>query len=125
MSRRPIRRLAPIGPISHGPKCRRIALGCRKRSNRMSISRDAEESWFLGTSWLRNLRPKQRNANGCCMGRTRMDWHAMFDHPEFWNPKIRAADLPQTPPRRPAPSCRMSTKRTELFAGRPFQTRSP
>jgi hypothetical protein len=45
-----------------------------------------------------------KNGWVCMVGR---GWMAMFDHPEFWNPKIRAADCLNPPP--PAPSCPMPT----------------
>ena len=59
-----------------------------------------------------------KNGWVCWVGR---GWMAMFDHPEFWNPKVRAAECIN--PSRPLRSAvRLQTHR--INPGRPFQTRS-
>jgi hypothetical protein len=49
-------------------------------------------------------------------------WGAMFDHPEFWNPKVRAAACLNPPAARSV--LPYSYKRTALVLGRPFQARN-
>lgn len=57
---------------------------------------------------------KGKNGWVCWVGRS---WMAMFDHPEFWNPKVRAADCLNPPAARSM--LPYAYKRTELLlAGR-------
>ena len=51
-----------------------------------------------------------KNGWVCMVGRS---WGAMFDHPEFWNPKVRAADCLNPPAARSV--LPYETKRTELL----------
>ncbi|MGH9679086.1 MAG: hypothetical protein ACRD4Y_03980, partial [Candidatus Acidiferrales bacterium] len=51
-----------------------------------------------------------KNGWVCWVGRS---WGAMFDHPEFWNPKVRAADCLNPPAARSM--LPFATKRTELL----------
>ncbi len=60
-----------------------------------------------------------KNGWVCWVGR---GWMAMFDNPEFWNPKVRAADCLNPPAARSI--LPYAYKRAELTSGWPFQTRS-
>src|SRR6202051_5113554 len=51
-----------------------------------------------------------KNGWVCWVGR---GWMAMFDHPEFWNPKVRAAECLNPPPARSV--LPYAYKRTELL----------
>jgi hypothetical protein len=55
-----------------------------------------------------------KNGWVCWVGR---GWMAMFDHPEFWNPKVRAAESINPPAAR-------SVQTHRSTPGRPFQARS-
>lgn len=50
-----------------------------------------------------------KNGWACWVGRS---WMAMFDHPEYWNPKVRAAECINAPAARSV--LPYATKRTEL-----------
>ena len=54
-----------------------------------------------------------KNGWVCWVGRS---WMAMFDHPEFWNPKVRAADCLNPPAARSI--LPYALKRTELILSR-------
>jgi hypothetical protein len=73
-----------------------------------SISRDAEVL-VLGRHGYETA-VQGKNGWVCTVGR---GWMAMFDHPEFWNPKIRAADCLNPPAARSV--LPYVYKRTELL----------
>jgi hypothetical protein len=73
-----------------------------------SISRDAEVL-VLGRHGYETA-VQGKNGWACMVGR---GWMAMFDHPEFWNPKIRAADCLNPPAARSV--LPYVYKRTELL----------
>ena len=67
-----------------------------------AISRDA--SVIVLTRHGYETAVEGKNGWVCWVGRS---WGAMFDHPEFWNPRVRAADCSTHPP--PGRSFRMPT----------------
>lgn len=78
-----------------------------------AISRDA--SVMVLTRHGYETAVQGKNGWVCWVGRS---WGAMFDHPEFWNPKIRAADCSNPPAARSI--LPYAYKRTELIlAGQP------
>src|SRR6267154_892614 len=52
-----------------------------------AISYDASFIFLTRHGYENEVKGKNRWV--CCMG---SGWMAMFDHPEFWNPPVRAAD---------------------------------
>src|ERR1700751_1530864 len=60
-----------------------------------------------------------KNGWVCWVGR---GWMGMFDHPEFWNPKVRAAECINPPAVPLRPDLCLQTHR--IAARRPFQARS-
>ena len=77
-----------------------------------AISRDA--SVIVLTRHGYETAVQGKNGWVCWVGR---GWMAMFDHPEFWNPKVRAADCLNPPAARSV--LPYAYKRTELtLAGR-------
>jgi hypothetical protein len=60
-----------------------------------------------------------KNGWVCWVGR---GWMAMFDHPEFWNPKVRAAECINPPVARSV--LPYAYKRSELLLAGHFQARS-
>jgi hypothetical protein len=80
-----------------------------------AISRDA--SVVVLTRHGYETAVQGKNGWVCWVGRS---WGAMFDHPEFWNPKVRAADCSNPPAARSV--LPYAYKRTELvLAGRSKQ----
>lgn len=80
-----------------------------------SISRDASVLVLTRRGYVTAVEGK--NGWVCWVGRA---WLSMFDHPEFWNPKIRAADCVNPPGVRS--TLPYAYKRTELMlAGRSKQ----
>jgi len=73
-----------------------------------SISRDAEVL-VLGRHGYESA-VQGKNGWVCMVGR---GWMAMFDHPEFWNPKVRAAECINPPAARSV--LPYAYKRTELL----------
>ena len=73
-----------------------------------AISRDA--SVVVLTRHGYETAVEGKNGWVCWVGRS---WGAMFDHPEFWNPKIRAADCSNPPAARSV--LPYAFKRTELI----------
>lgn len=73
-----------------------------------AISRDA--SVLVLTRHGYETAVEGRNGWVCWVGRS---WGAMFDHPEFWNPKVRAADCLNPPGARSV--LPYAYKRTELL----------
>jgi hypothetical protein len=72
-----------------------------------AISKDA--SVFVLTRHGYETAVKGSNGWACWVGRS---WGAMFDHPEFWNPKVRAAECINAPAVRSVMP--YNFKRTEL-----------
>ena len=99
----PYPKMAPIGQYLMD---RTAEIALARSAAPESISRDAEVL-VLGR---RGYETAVQGKNGwvCMVGR---GWMAMFDHPEFWNPKIRAADCLNPPAARSVlPYVRKRTK---------------
>ena len=101
----PYPKMAPIGQYLMD---RTAEIALARSAAPESISRDAEVL-VLGRHGYETA-VQGKNGWVCMVGR---GWMAMFDHPEFWNPKIRAADCLNPPAARSV--LPYVYKRTELL----------
>jgi len=101
----PYPKMAPIGQYLMD---RTAEIALARSAAPESISRDAE-ILVLGRHGYETA-VQGKNGWVCMVGR---GWMAMFDHPEFWNPKIRAADCLNPPAARSV--LPYVYKRTELL----------
>ncbi len=111
-AKQPYPTMAPIGQYLMD---RNAEIALARSAAPDAISRDA--SVIVLTRHGYETAVKGKNGWVCWVGR---GWMAMFDHPEFWNPKVRAADCLNPPAARSV--LPYAYKRTELLlAGRSKQ----
>ncbi len=101
-----------MAPIEQYLMDRNAEIALAQNAAPESISRDASVLVLTRRGYETAI--KGKNGWVCWVGRA---WLSMFDHPEFWNPKIRAADCVNPPGARS--TLPYALKRTELLlAGR-------
>ena len=108
-------RYASMAPVEQYLMDRTAEIALARSAAPESISRDASVLVLTRRGYETAIEGK--NGWVCWVGRA---WLSMFDHPEFWNPKIRAADCTNPPGARS--TLPYAYKRSELLlAGRSKQ----